>query len=232
MKPKGWLQSANVAIEGILYVARTQKHMRYHLVMAVVVTLASLMLDVSAAEFIALSFAVILVMATEMLNTAVEVAVDMISEGYHPMAKIAKDVAAGAVFLVSFGAVIIGYLILYPHIKDIVYSGIMFLNRAPEHLTVISLVVVVIAVVIVKAGVGKGTPLHGGMPSGHAAVSFSIWMMVVLLTQNPLVAIITFVLAAMTSHSRLLLGIHSLWEVVAGGIMGALITLLIYQLFK
>ncbi|MDH4100075.1 MAG: diacylglycerol kinase [Nitrospirota bacterium] len=231
MKPKGWLQSANVAIEGILYAARTQKHMRWHLLMALVVIIAGLLLDVSAVEFIALSFAVILVMATEMLNTAVEVTVDMIAEGYHPMAKIAKDVAAGAVFLVSFGAVIIGYLVLYPHVKDIVYSGIMFLETAPEHLTVIALVVVVITVVIVKTRFGKGTPLHGGMPSGHAAVSFSIWMAVVLLTENPLVALITFVLAAMTSHSRLLLGIHSLWEVVAGGILGALITLLIFQLF-
>lgn len=221
-----------MAIEGILYVARTQKHMRWHLLTAMMVALASLILDVSAVEFIALSFAIILVMATEMLNTAIEVAVDMIAEGYHPMAKVAKDVAAGAVFLVSFGAVIIGYLVLYPHIKDIVYSGIMILDRIPEHLTVISLVVVVIAVVIVKARFGRGTPLHGGMPSGHAAVSFAIWMAVVLLTLNPLIALITFVLAAMTSHSRLLLGIHSFWEVIAGGIMGALITLLIFQIFR
>lgn len=232
MKPDGLLQSANVAIEGILHVARTQKHMRYHLVTAAVVALTSLFLDLSATEFIAVSFAILLVMATEMLNTAVEVTVDMISEGYHPMAKIAKDVAAGAVFLASFGAVIIGYLVLYPHLKGVVYSGIMNLSRLPEHLIIISLVVVVIAVIITKVRFGRGTPLHGGMPSGHAAVSFSIWMAVVLLTENALVAIITFVLAAMVSHSRLLLKIHTMWEVVAGGVMGALITLLLFQLFR
>ena len=87
MKPKNWVQRVNLAIEGVIYAVKTQRHMRYHLVAALAALIMGLILNISRYEFILLSMAIVLVLATEMLNTAIEAIVDMISEEFHPLAK-------------------------------------------------------------------------------------------------------------------------------------------------
>ena len=86
MKRKRWLKSVNLAIEGIIYSVRTQRHMRYHFYAALAAVVLSLVLSISRNEFILLCMAIVLVLVTELLNTAIEITVDMISEAYHPMA--------------------------------------------------------------------------------------------------------------------------------------------------
>ena len=108
MKPKTWTDSANVAIEGIIYAVKTERHMRYHLFAALAALILGLVLNITRTEFILLSMAIVLVLVTEMLNTAIEVTVDMISGEYHPLAKIAKDIAAGVVLIASIGALVLG----------------------------------------------------------------------------------------------------------------------------
>ncbi len=99
-------------------------------------------------------------------------------------------------------------------------------------LSVVSLIVVVIVVVLIKAGVGRGTPLQGGMPSGHAAVSFSIATSVLLAQPGIVLICLVFLVAFLVSHSRLLLGIHTHFEVFLGALVGVLSTLLIYIVFN
>lgn len=98
--------------------------------------------------------------------------------------------------------------------------------------TVVSILIVVMVVIIVKSLTGSGTPLHGGVPSGHAAVAFSIATAVSLTTRDPLISLLSLSLATMVSHSRLLMKIHSLREVIIGACLGSVITLLVLQLFK
>ena len=233
MKPTRWLDKANVAIEGIIYSVKTQRHMRYHLAAALGVLLLSLVVNVTRTEFILLSLAIILVLVTEMLNTAIEVAVDMISEEYHPKAKIAKDIAAGVVLVASIGALILAYLILYPAIREAVATGFWRVRKAPNDvIAFVSFTAVVIVVVIVKALLGKGEPLRGGMPSGHAAVSFSLWVATIYLSGSfPLIALI-FILAVIVSWSRWSSGVHRPREVFAGAFLGAGLTLLLFLLFS
>ena len=231
-RSKSWVQSANLAIEGIIYSVRTQRHMRYHLFAALATLILSLGLNITRTEFILLCMAIILVLATEMLNTAIEVTVDMISETYHPLAKIAKDIAAGVVLLASFGALTLAYLILYPALTAAITSGQWHLRKAPSDvIAFVSLAVVVIVVIFIKALLGKGEPLRGGMPSGHAAVSFSIWVAAVYLTGNLLVGVLTFILALMVSWSRWSTGIHRPLEVLAGAAIGAGLTALFFAVF-
>ena len=233
MKPKRWLDKANVAIEGIIYSVKTQRHMRYHLAAALGVLFTGLVINVSRTEFILLSMAIILVLVTEMLNTAIEVAVDMIAEEYHPKAKIAKDIAAGVVLVASVGALILAYLILYPAFREAWAQGLCQLRKAPHDvIAFVSLAIVIIVVVFIKAVLGKGEPLRGGMPSGHAAVSFSIWVATVYLSGSLPTVALTFVLAAMVSWSRWSSGVHKPREVVAGASLGAGITLLLFLLFS
>lgn len=233
MKPTRLLDKANVAIEGIIYSVRTQRHMRYHLVAALGVLLLSLMVSITRTEFILLSLAIILVLVTEMLNTAIEVAVDMISEEYHPKAKIAKDIAAGVVLMASIGALILAYLILYPAIREAVATGSWRIRKVPNDvIAFVAFAVVVIVVVIVKAVLGTGEPLRGGMPSGHAAVSFSLWIATIYLTGSLPLTALTFMLAALVSWSRWSSGVHRPGEVFAGAFLGAGLTWLLFLLFS
>ena len=232
MKPTRFIDSVNCAIEGIIYTARTQKHMRRHFMAAVVLLVAVLFLRVSPLEFTLLTVSVSFVLFAELMNTAVEAVVDLVSPGFHPLAKIAKDVAAGGVLVAAIGAAVMGYLILSRYIFPVYKEVLDVIGTPTEMGTVISLLLVVIVVVILKAVSKRGTPLEGGLPSGHAAVAFAIATIVSLNTHDPITSILTITLAVMVSHSRLLLNIHSMREVVLGAVTGTGITLLVLLLFK
>ncbi len=232
MKPTRFIESVNCAIEGILYAARTQKHMRNHFLSAMALLLAVLFLRVSALEFTLLTISVCIVLCAELLNTAVETVVDLVSPEFHPLAKTAKDVAAGAVLVAAIGAAVMGYLILSKYVFPLYKETLGMIGTPTELGTLVSLLMVVITVVILKALSGRGTPLEGGLPSGHAAVAFAIATVVSLQTQDPIISILTVTMAVMVSHSRLLLRIHSLREVVLGAVTGSLITLTVMLLFK
>ncbi|BCR05220.1 diacylglycerol kinase [Desulfuromonas versatilis] len=231
LKPNGWLEAVNCAIEGILWTVRSQRHMRFHFFAAVGVILLALQLKISALEFVLLGIAVTMVMLAELLNTALEALVDLVSPDYHPLARRAKDVAAGAVLVASIGAVVIGYLALSRYFLPGLQDGFSGLGPAPGLLPVISVLAVVILVVLLKSCLGRGTPLHGGMPSGHSAVAFSIGTSVVLARVDLIIGLLALAMAAMVSHSRLLLGIHSRQEVLAGAGLGAAVTLALHLLF-
>jgi diacylglycerol kinase (ATP) len=96
----------------------------------------------------------------------------------------------------------------------------------------VALAVVIILVIIIKVFFGKGEPLQGGMPSGHAAVSFSIWTAAWFLTGSVPILILTLLLAVMVSWSRWSSGIHRPLEVFAGAALGAGVTFLFFWLFS
>ncbi|HMN01478.1 diacylglycerol kinase [Geobacter anodireducens] len=232
IKPTRFIDSANCAIDGILWASRTQPHMRYHFLAALGLLVAVLFLRVTPLEFTLLAVSVAFVLFAELMNTAVEAVVDLVSPGYHPLAKIAKDVAAGGVLTAAIGAAVMGYLILSKYIFPIYKEALAMIGTPTEMGTVVALLVVVIVVVILKSLSGRGTPLEGGLPSGHAAVAFGIATVVSLSTQDPLISILTIALAVMVSHSRLLLNIHTMREVVLGAITGTAVAALVLTLFR
>lgn len=206
--------------------------MRIHFIAAIGVLLAVLFLKVTPLEFALLALSILSVLCAEMFNTAVEAVVDLVSPDYHPLAKVAKDTAAGAVLIAACGAAIMGYLILAKYVLPRYGEGLAMFGAVSDIGTLVSVLIVVIAVVILKSATGTGAPLHGGIPSGHSAVAFSIATAVSLNTGDPLISLLSILLAAMVSHSRLLMKIHTLREIVIGACIGAGITLLVLQLFK
>ncbi|MBA4371250.1 MAG: diacylglycerol kinase [Thermodesulfovibrio sp.] len=231
MPLRQWIRSANCAIEGILHGARTQPHLRYHFYSAAVVLLLSYVLGISRSEFIVITLAVILVLSAEMLNSAIEAVVDLLSPEYSEKARIAKDIAAGAVLITAFGAAVLGYMILFPYIRDIFHQGLSIAKHSKEEIALISLVLVLIVVIIAKSYFGKGHPLRGGMPSGHAALAFSAWICITFITESFITSMLCFMLAAAIAQSRVSFKVHSAWEVVAGALLGALLTFLLFRIF-
>jgi len=232
MKPSRFIDSLNCAIDGVLYAARTQKHVRNHLLAAIAVLLCALFLKVSAVEFILLAISISFVLFAELINTAVEATVDMITTEFHPLAKIAKDVAAGSVLLSVTGALVTGYLILSSYIFPVYKELLGMIGTPVEMAAIVSLLIVIITIIMLKAFSGIGRAFHGGLVSGHAAVAFSIATLVTLATQDPVISILTLVLAVMVSHSRLLMHIHTLREIIFGALTGMGITLLVTIFFK
>ena len=169
------------------------------------------------------------------MNTAVEAAVDVASTSFDPMAKIAKDIAAGAVLVAALNALAVGYLVFSGEVAKRSSRFLTRLADAPAELTLVALAVTVILVIVVKAYTGRGTPLRGGLPSGHAAVAFACWMAVTLIVQGTahsfLVSSVTFIMALLVAQTRVETGVHSSSEVASGALLGALVTLLLFQAF-
>jgi diacylglycerol kinase (ATP) len=230
MRSSNWFESFNYAIEGILWVVRTQRNMRYHFLAAVLILLVAVLWRVSAPELIFMIFAITLVFFAELINTAFEVLVDLVSPEFHPLARRAKDVAAGAVVVASVGAVVIGYLALSRHLLTGLKGSGEDL-RPPGEFAFFSVLVVTLLVVLCKGFLRRGLPLRGGMPSGHAAVAFSIATSVVLLQHGLVLSGLSLLLAFLLAQSRVLLKIHTAWEVLAGAALGSGTTLLLYVIY-
>jgi diacylglycerol kinase (ATP) len=141
--PRKLFESFNAAIEGFFYVIKTERNMRIHFLFGILILLVGILLNFTPNELMILAVAITLVLAAEMINTAVELIVDIIVRmEYHPIARIIKDVSAGAVLLTAINAVIVGYLLFAGKSPFTIEQGIMRIGRSPWHLTFISIIVV------------------------------------------------------------------------------------------
>jgi len=227
------LDSFNYAFEGIIHVLRTQRNMRIHFVVAVCVLVAAIFADVTKLELISLLLAIAFVLIAEMINTAIEGAIDVATTTFDPMAKLAKDIAAGAVLIAAINAVAVGYLVFSGKTATKSARLVDKVLNAPAKLTIVALVVTVIVVLGVKAWTGKGTPFRGGLPSGHAALAFGAWIAITYIagpSHRFLVSTLAFILALLVAQTRVESGVHSSLEVALGGLLGALMTLALFQL--
>jgi diacylglycerol kinase (ATP) len=232
MPLRQWIRSANFAIEGVLHAAKTQRHLRYHFYAAAAVLTFSFVVGVTRNEFLLIALAAIPVLVAEMLNTAIEYLVDILSPEHTVAARAAKDVAAGAVLITAFGAALIGYVVLFPYIERIAHAGIHITKHAPAEISLIALILVLIVVVLMKAYLGAGHPLSGGMPSGHTALAFSVWTSVTFATENVVASGLCLFLAVLIAKSRISCGIHRPAEVAVGALVGSAITAALFLVFS
>jgi diacylglycerol kinase (ATP) len=227
------LESFNYAIEGVIHVLRTQRNMRIHFAVAVAVIVISVAVGVSKMELIVLLLSIAFVLITEMINTAIEGTIDAATTSFDPMAKLAKDIAAGAVLIASVNAVAVGYLVFAGKAADKTAEVLDRVRNAPAEISLVALVLTVIIVIATKAWTGRGTPLRGGLPSGHAAVAFAGWMAATYIVTDShrfVVSALTFIMALLVAQTRVEAGVHSALEVAYGGALGALVTLSVFQL--
>jgi diacylglycerol kinase len=111
-----FLLSFVYAAAGIVYAVRTQRNMRVHLALAIAAIVVGIWLQITPVEFAMVFIAITGVFISEMFNTVAEACVDLATQKYHPLAKTAKDVAAGAVLMNALLSIIIALFVFGPHL--------------------------------------------------------------------------------------------------------------------
>lgn len=237
MKNDNFFEAWGNATNGIIYSATTQRNIRIQLVLAVIVMVLSLFYGLNTAEFLCLLFAVFMVIFAELINTAIETVVDLFVDVYHPKAKISKDVAAGAVVLAACNALVVGYFIFFKEenlkaISDSIFNNMV---KSPMHLAFVAIMLVVIAVISMKAGCSKKTGRgelvkEGFVPSGQSAIAFAALTAIWLNSKDIVTFTLALILSILVVENRVGSNARTKAEIVFGACMGVLIVLLIYGL--
>lgn len=110
------LSSFRLAILGILTAIKQERNVKIHLVITILVIVLGLLNDLAKQEWMFIAVCIGLVISLELINTAIERVVDLVTSEYHPLAKEAKDIAAGAVFVAAILSIVIGGIIFIPKI--------------------------------------------------------------------------------------------------------------------
>ena len=206
IKNSGFIDAWKNAINGIIYATTTQSNIKKQLIIAVVVVVISLFFNLSKAEFLCFLFTIILILFAEMTNTAIETVVDLCTEVYHPKAKIAKDVAAGGVVVTTINAVIVAYFLFFDKLSEM---GIAF-SKTNKH----------------KIFNDKF------IPSGHATIAFAANTIIWISTQNPVILILSLVMAILIAESRIQAKEHRLSEVIFSACLGTILVLVLYGIAR
>jgi len=232
MRSRSLIESFNYAVSGIIYTLRTERNMRVHFIIAILVILLSLFFDFSRSELLLLFFTITLVLMAEMINTAIERTVDLVTDEFHPLARLAKDIAAGGVLIAALNSIAVGYLLFFDRLNPYTNLVLFKIKNSPIHLTFIALVLVILLTIGLKTKFyrGRGTPFQGGTVSGHAALSFCIATIIAFIANNMLVSTLSYVMAFLVGESRIEGRIHSLLEVILGALLGIIVGVLVFQI--
>lgn len=232
MRSRSLIESFNYAVSGIIYTLRTERNMRVHFIIAILVILLSLFFDFSRSELLLLFFTITLVLMAEMINTAIERTVDLVTDEFHPLARLAKDVAAGGVLIAALNSLVVGYLLFFDRLNPYTNLVLFKIKNSPIHLTFIALVLVILLTIGLKTKFyrGRGTPFQGGTVSGHAALSFCIATIIAFIANNMLVSTLSYVMAFLVGESRIEGRIHSLLEAILGALLGIIVGVLVFQI--
>jgi diacylglycerol kinase (ATP) len=228
-RSKNPLDSFRHAVEGVVHTFRTQRNMRFHFFTVAVVLMSGLLFRLDRVEMLVLLFTASLVLITEMFNTAVEVVVDMITTSYHPAAKFAKDIAAGAVLIASVNAVVVGCVLFLWNGRP---EQLRLRLQEPPTLYVFitAFLLLLILLVVWKVLGEKGTLLQGGVVSGHSAIAFFLATTVIFVANNAFASVLALMLALLVAQSRVEARIHTVQEVVIGAVLALFLTASVYRL--
>jgi diacylglycerol kinase (ATP) len=230
-KNRDFLAPFKTALSGLVYTFKTQRHMRFHLYVVSIVLLLAMIFRLRLREVLVLLFVISLVLVAEMFNSAIEATVDLVQPHYHPLAKFAKDIAAGAVLITTMLALLGGSLMIigedrWEQIRISLGSDSI---GAPTTVRILVGLFVVFVAVIIGKGIGKrGRVFRGGLVSGHAAFGFFLATCIMFISQSVLIAGLAILLAAVIAQSRWEAKIHSVFELSLGAVVGVAVAIVLF----
>ncbi|MBR4748245.1 MAG: diacylglycerol kinase [Abditibacteriota bacterium] len=217
------------AMEGIEHAFRTQQHMRFHFLCIIIVGILCILLKLNYIEVCFAILSVAFVIFAEMINTAMEAVVDMVSQKYHPLAKFAKDIAAGAVLVASINAVLLGAIILFNHSKIRRLEKLIdYDSHSLTIMIIFAFFILMSLIVMYKVAGNKGKIWRGGVISVHSSIGFFLAWTVFFIEKRIAVTVIALILAGLVAQSRVEGGIHSVSEVIWGAIIATVVAFLIF----
>jgi diacylglycerol kinase len=188
-----WRRSFRYAYEGIKYALDTQRNMKFHFCVAFLVLLAALFIHLSKTDILFILLAVTLMIVTELINTAVEKTVDLAMPERHPLAKIAKDVAAASVLVSAVFAVVVGMVVFYEPIDQLLRDARLQETPLSAGTIWILIALVVLTVIVIETRFSdKGKLVR---PSLLTAIAFAISTVILIFTTQTIVALLAYTLA-------------------------------------
>ena len=121
LKNKCLINSFKYACMGIKSAIKSERNMKIHVLATLIVIALGFFFKLEPLEWVACIFSIVIVISSEMLNTAIETIVDLVSPNINPLAKKAKDIAAGSVLVMAIGAFLVGLIIFIPKIINILH---------------------------------------------------------------------------------------------------------------
>lgn len=227
MRSRSLFESFNYAIRGIMWAYKHERNFKIHILMSLLVMILGVVLNISKIEFITALMCIGMVLSGELINTAIEKVCDGITGEFKIYIKAAKDIAAGAVLVMSMISAMVGIIIFGNALMK--FEGVS-LERLFTNKTYIALLVIIVTLTVVfilKMFFGRGTPMHGGMPSGHSALSFAIATVISIYSGNLMIMGLSYILALIVAESRVESKIHSITEVALGAVLGIIVAIVI-----
>lgn len=219
------LKSFIYALEGLKYTIVTQRNMRIHYLAALGVLLMSLYLPMSKLEVLVLFVTIILVLFAELINTAVEALVDLVTEEFHPLAKVAKDVAAGAVLLTAGLAVIVGISVFYPYIDSLFSGWLHGSGGYPANIGLAIIIVINFFLTLFVKGWCHRLSKNDWEPSMITSISCCVATLIIAVIGHLFIAILIIMMLLLLVGTRLRYATNRL-PIFSGALLGTLIALI------
>lgn len=225
------LESFNSAFNGLLFVIKNERNFKIHTIFGISVIIGALFFHIPFTECLIILILISFVMVCEVINTGIEILAEDLEKS--EKVKIIKDIGAASVLISSICAFICGYLIFIKYFPSGFRNIFENIKRSHWYFTFIALAVVTFLSILLKIITEEKFSLSGGMPSIHSGIAFSIWTAISFLTfkDYPVISPLVFLLSFWVAQSRVVKKIHKLEEVIIGGIMGIIITTLLFQIF-
>lgn len=229
-KNKTFGKALGHAIDGVIRAFKTERNLRIDYVIGLLVLICSLFFDFTKTEFACLCLTIGFVIFSEMINSAVEYIVDLVTDKYDDRAKAAKDIAAGGVFIASSVAVIVAYFLFVDKIYNATTSVIESILSSKLHILFTVIFAVVILAVILKGIFSKDGKYSKSFPSARVAIAFALTTYMYLMTESILVGAVSFVMSIMIAQVKVENTKNKPVYMVISAAMGILVVLIIYQI--
>lgn len=229
MNVRKWLRSFRFAYEGILYALRSQQNMRFHFAVSFLVLVLAMLFNLSKLEILFILLAVTLVLVTELINTAVESAVDLAMPERHPLAKIAKDVAAASVLISSVFAAAVGMIVFFEPL-DRLYRHVQQQGEQWEpggFWVLISLVFLTVIVLHTRFSQKQ----FFWRPSLISAFAFSVSTIIAMYAGDSFPALLAYLLAATVALLLYDKTARSFTSIMLGACVGGFVSFCLYYYF-
>ena len=231
-KKNSYIDGINIAIIGIIDAIRTEYHMKFHCFCTVIIIVLCLLMNLPKLDILLLSISITLVWITELINTAIETAVDLVTTEFNLLAKRAKDIASGAVLIAAINALIVGFFVFEKKIEINFVDSFYRIRNSHQRMLLFILLVIIILVISLKLISKKGTPLSGGIPSGHSALAASLFTIIISLSNSYKIFILAFLMLILIVQSRIEGKIHTVFETILGAFLGWIVTYFLLMFFK